>query len=66
MRKHPLTAEEAHTKKSTWYEYLKIDGKIPAFPITELDLGLFGRKFTTGTVIKLYSYGTEGQSQYSA
>src|SRR6266511_2811994 len=40
IRKHPLTEEEAKSKRSTWYEYLKIDGKIPRFPITELDLGL--------------------------
>ena len=56
IREHPLTREEESTKKNTWYEYLKIDGKIPAFSIDELDLGLFKRKFTTGTVIKLYSY----------
>ena len=60
VRKHPLTPEEAKTKKSTWYEYLLIDGKIPAFPIAELDLGLLGRKFTTGTIIKLYSYELKG------
>ncbi|GAA5481407.1 hypothetical protein Hsar01_00616 [Haloferula sargassicola] len=57
IRKHPLSAEEKKTKKNTWYEYLKIDGKIPSFPITELDLGLAGdRKFTTGTIIKLFDY----------
>lgn len=56
VRKHPLSAEEKKTKKNTWYEYLKIDGKIPSFPITELDLGLAGRKFTTGTIIKLFDY----------
>ena len=33
-----------------------IDGQIPSFPISELDLGLYGRSFTTGTVLKLYSY----------
>ena len=60
VRKHPLTLEEAQTKKSTWYEYLKIDGKIPAFPITGLDFGLLDRKFTTGTIIKLYSYELKG------
>jgi hypothetical protein len=64
IRKHPLTEEEAKSKRSTWYEYLKIDGRIPRFPITELDLGLANRKFTTGTVIKLYDYdlpaGTRG------
>ncbi|WP_038160215.1 hypothetical protein [Verrucomicrobium sp. BvORR106] len=64
VRKHPMTAEEKQTKKNTWYEYLKIDGKIPSFPITELDIGLAGRKFTTGTIIKLFDYqlpsGTRG------
>ena len=56
IRKHPLTSEEEQRRKSTWYEYLTIDGQIPSFPITELDLGLYGRSFTTGTVLKLYSY----------
>jgi len=56
IRKHPLTDEEAKIKKNTWYEYLKIDGQIPSFPIDSLDLRLKGRPFTTGTVIKLYSY----------
>ena len=64
IRKHPLSEDEKKTKKNTWYEYLKIDGKIPSFPITELDLGLAGRKFTTGTIIKLFDYqlpsGTQG------
>lgn len=64
IRKHPLSAEEKKTKKNTWYEYLKIDGKIPSFPIIELDLGLSGRNFTTGTVIKMFDYqipsGTRG------
>lgn len=64
IRKHPLSAEEKKTKKNTWYEYLKIDGKIPSFPIDELELGLAGRKFTTGTIIKLFDYqiptGTRG------
>ena len=56
IRKHPLTPEEERRIKSTWYEYLTIDGEIPSFPITELDLGLYRRKFTTGTILKLYSY----------
>ena len=56
IRKHPLTPEEEQRIKSTWYEYLTIDGEIPSFPITELDLGLYRRAFTTGTVLKLYSY----------
>ncbi len=56
VRRHPLTAEEERRKKSTWYEYLIIDGKIPSFTCEDLDLGLYNRRFTTGTVIKLYSY----------
>ena len=56
IREHPLSKTEENTKKNTWYEYLKIDGKIPAFDASEQDLGLFKRKFTTGTIIKLYSY----------
>ncbi|MBX3354262.1 MAG: hypothetical protein KF724_01015 [Phycisphaeraceae bacterium] len=56
VRKHPLTDEERERYKSTWYEYLVVDGAIPAFAIDEVDLGLHKRSFTTGTVIKLYSY----------
>ena len=56
IRKHPLTSEEEQKIKSTWYEFLTIDGKVPSFRINELDLGLYGRKFTTGTILKLYSY----------
>ncbi len=56
VRRHPLTASEEVTRKNTWYEYLVIDGMIPSFKIDELDLGLANRKFTTGSVIKLYSY----------
>ena len=56
IREHPLTKEEESTKKNTWYEYLKVDNKIPSFPITELELNLFNRKFSTGTIIKLFSY----------
>jgi hypothetical protein len=56
IRRHPLTQSELRTKKNTWYEYLKLDGMIPSFAVDELDLGIKGRKFKTGTVIKLYSY----------
>ncbi len=56
IREHPLTKEEELTKKNTWYEYLKINSKIPSFPINDLDLRLYRRNFSTGTVIKLYSY----------
>ena len=60
VRKHPLTPVEFRTKKNTWYEYFKIDGQIPAFPIEELELGLHRRQFKTGTIIKLYSYDVKG------
>lgn len=56
MRKHPLSDVERQNKKNTWYEYLKIDGKIPSFHIDTMDLGLYNRSFKSGTVIKLYSY----------
>ncbi len=57
VRRHPLTSEEELTYgKSTWYEYFIIEGKIPSFPIKELDLGLYDRKFISGSIIKLYSY----------
>ena len=56
IREHPFSKAEEKTRKNTWYEYLMINGKIPSFDITQLDLGLYKRKFTTGTIIKLYSY----------
>lgn len=56
IREHPLSNVEESTKKNTWYEYLKINDKIPSFGSNQLDLGLYKRKFTTGTIIKLYSY----------
>ena len=56
IRRHPLTPQESLSKRATWYEYFVLDSTVPSFPITELDLGLRNRMFTTGTVIKLYSY----------
>ncbi len=56
IREHPLSKAEASTKKNTWYEYLKIGGKIPSFQADQQDLGLYKRTFTAGTIIKLYSY----------
>ncbi|MCF6171904.1 MAG: hypothetical protein L3J66_13080 [Bacteroidales bacterium] len=56
VREHPLKGEERTSRKETWYEYFKLNGQIPSFHIDELDLKLFGRKFKTGTIIKLYSY----------
>ncbi|HRQ54024.1 MAG TPA: hypothetical protein PL018_07190 [Ignavibacteriaceae bacterium] len=56
IRQHPFTHEEEGKKKNTWYEFFKINGEIPSFEIDQLDLGLHNRKFTTGTILKLYSY----------
>ncbi len=57
VREHPFAKGESEYKKNTWYEFLKIDGKVPAFDLTEeLDLKLFNRKFKTGTIVKMYSY----------
>lgn len=54
VREHPK--RDTDNTKETWYEYLLVDGKIPSFEIDQLDLGLENRKFTTGTIIKLFSY----------
>ena len=56
VRRHPLSTEEEKTKKSTWYEYLVLDDKIPSFAADELNMGLYNKQFRFGTVIKLYSY----------
>lgn len=55
-RRHPLSKEEQGKKKNTWYEFLKIEGKIPSFPIDKLDLKLHDTLFETGSILKLYSY----------
>lgn len=54
IREHPK--RETDKAKETWYEYLLIEGKIPSFTAEQLDLGLSNRKFTAGTIIKMYSY----------
>ena len=56
IREHALSKEEEKTKKNAWYEYLKINGDIPDFHAEQQDLGLYNRPFTTGTIVKLYSY----------
>ena len=63
VRRHPLTQEEDGRKKATWYEYLVINGQIPSFLCTEMELGLHKRKFTTGTILKLYSYNLPSGSR---
>lgn len=57
VREHPFAKGESEFKKNTWYEFLKIDGKIPSFDLKgELDLKILNRKFKTGSIIKMYSY----------
>ncbi len=57
---------EVHTLnefKSQWYEYcVGADGKILSFEDGELDLGLFNRKFSSGTYIKLFDYQLPNKS----
>ncbi len=48
--------DSADAKRYSHFEFLKIDGQIPSFDSGEMDLKLHGRKFNTGTIIKLYSY----------
>ena len=64
VREHPLSRTEASQVKDTWYEYLKIDGEIPAFEIDEIDIGLHRRLFQTGTIFKLYSYDLSGNRNF--
>ena len=48
--------DESGSRRFSFFEYLKIDAAIPSFDSKEMDLKLLNRSFTTGTVIKLYSY----------
>ncbi len=56
VRRHILTPEEEPKYKLTWYEYLVINDQIPAVDEEQLDLGLNQAAFTSGSVVKLYSY----------
>ena len=49
-------SESNTNRRSSHFEYLKIDNQIPNFPIIDLELNLCGRNFKTGTIIKMYSY----------
>lgn len=53
VRQHKVIDDQS---RGSYFEYLKIDGKIPSFEVEELDLKLHGRKFKTGSIVKLYSY----------
>ena len=57
VRRHSLSDDEGEQYRSSWYEYFAIDGaNIPRFAIDAIDLGLYQKQFSTGTIIKLYSY----------
>lgn len=56
LRRHPPALAEAANRKNTWYEYLVFDGKVASIDIDELDVGLEGRAFRTGSLLKMYSY----------
>jgi 5-hydroxyisourate hydrolase-like protein (transthyretin family) len=57
VRRHPLSKEEIETDvRTTYYEYFCPDRQIASFSINEIDLGLYNRKFTCGSIVKLYSY----------
>lgn len=57
VRRHPLSKdEEFEYGKATWYEYFCPNGEIAHFSIEELDFGLHNRKFSFGSIVKLYSY----------
>lgn len=56
LRRHPPKLAAAANRKNTWYEYLVFDGKVASIDIDELDVGLDGRRFATGSLLKLYSY----------
>lgn len=56
LRRHPPKLAEAAHRKNTWYEYLVFDGQVAAIDLDELDIGLEGRTFRTGSFLKLYSY----------
>lgn len=43
-------------KRYSYFEYFRINDVIPSVDINEFDAKLFGRKFKTGTLIKMYSY----------
>lgn len=56
LRRHPPERAEAAGRKNTWYEYLVFDGSVASLEIDELDVGLDGRMFRTGSLLKMYSY----------
>lgn len=56
LRRHPPELAAAAGRKNTWYEYLVFDGQVASVDVDGLDIGLDGRQFSTGSLLKLYSY----------
>ncbi|MCD4695207.1 MAG: hypothetical protein K8S16_03115 [Bacteroidales bacterium] len=57
VRRNPLTGVSGSEVRHSWYEYFIIDQKkIPRFKCNSMDVGLWNRKFKSGTIIKLFSY----------
>lgn len=48
--------QSSDPKRYSYFEYFKLNGEIPSADLDEFDAKLYGRKFKTGTLIKLYSY----------
>ncbi len=57
VRRHPLSKEDIKVDvRTTYYEYFCPEKQIASFDIKKIDLGLYNRKFTYGSIVKLYSY----------
>ncbi len=55
IRLHKAVGSDIY--KNSWYEYcVNRDGRVLSFKCNEIDLGLFRRKFKSGTFIKLFNY----------
>ncbi len=66
VRKHKRTEDEQRILKSTWYEYMTINGEIPAFHADKIVLCQdFNERYTyrDGTVVKMYNYQLKNKGQ---
>lgn len=64
LRRHPPELAAAAGRKNTWYEYLVFDRQVASIEVDALDVGLEGRRFTTGSLLKLYSYRLSAVSAF--
>ena len=57
VRRRILNEKEREIYRNSWYEYFAINKNwIPRFDINSIDVGISDKEFTTGSLIKLYSY----------